>query len=118
MPFVEAGEDTPWRVPDATLQVEPDKILQLKRRLEDRRDAINNVLDQERESLRGIRPPGADPCSEACARGLSENGTQATEVLDRFVQELATTIAAVDEAARTYGLVEEENTTRFRQVHR
>lgn len=121
MPFLEDGIsfEAPGRIgsglPKATLVVQPDQVLHLKRRLEDRRDKIELFMRNERDNLTVVPPPGADPCSREGVEALSQNGQSAMDALDGFVAELTNVIDALDEAARMYGLAEESSTEAFRQ---
>jgi hypothetical protein len=103
-------------LPAATLVVQPDKILQLKARLEARRDAVQDFMREGRENLAIVPPPGGDPASKGGVEALGRNGQSAMEAMDGFVSELSRVIEALDEAARQYGLVEESNAERLRQV--
>lgn len=117
MPFLE-GDEPSGRIgsglPPATLVVAPDKILQLKRRFEDRREKVFAFMLGEAENLLVVPPPGADPCSEAGVEALGQNGQAAMDALQGFVSELTDAIDALEQAAHLYGLVEESNTTAFR----
>lgn len=121
MPFVAAdGSSEPLGpvgsgLPAATMVVHPDKILQLKRRLEDRRDKVSDFLRGELDRLVDVPSPGADPCSKGAAEALGQNGRTAMVALEGFVSELTSAIDALYEAARLYGLVEESNTHQFLQ---
>ena len=121
MPFLQVDETNDplgpvgAALPAATLVVQPDKILQLKRRLETRRDKIREFMTAERENLVNVPPPGTDPCSTRAVEALSQNGRSALDATTGFVVELTNTIDALDEAARLYGLVEESNVDRFQQ---
>ncbi|GGM77163.1 hypothetical protein GCM10012275_54760 [Longimycelium tulufanense] len=119
MPFMAAGPDAAGALPDGgggttKLKVQPDKVLQLKRELEDVRDEVQTFLRNEAEGLKA-RPQGADPVSQDAAKAISENADTAIEVADAYVQRLTAVIDALDQAAKTYGLVEDTNTVDFRQ---
>lgn len=121
MPFIQAGGSSESAeskyidgpIGSATMVVQPDKVLQLKHRFEDRRQKVLDFMRAERDSLGAVPPPGADPCSDGAAEALSLNGQSAMVALDGFVTELTNAIDTLDEAARLYGLVEESNTDRF-----
>ena len=125
MPFLkdEGGTEQPLgeagsTLPAATLVVHPDQVLQLKRRLEDRRDKIVKFIEDERDNLTHVPPPGADPCSARVVQAFGKNGQEALEATQGFVNELNKVIDSLDEAARMYGLVEESNTDTFRGMSR
>ena len=121
MPFLPAGESAEplgqigAGLPAATLVVQPDKVLHLKHRFEDRLAKVSMFMRDERENLVNVPPPGADPCSEGGVKALGRNGQSAIDALDGFINELTNVIDALGEAARTYGLVDESNTDMFRQ---
>ncbi|MGH3859421.1 PE domain-containing protein [Actinokineospora sp.] len=100
------------------MRVEPDKILALKRRFEDRREIVREFIDLKRDALVSVRPPGTDPCSEKTVAALGENGASALDAARGYINELTAVIDSLSEAARTYGLVEDNNAQAFQQVQR
>ncbi|GGM75622.1 hypothetical protein GCM10012275_52900 [Longimycelium tulufanense] len=119
MPFVAAGPGAAGALPDggggtAKLKVQPDRVLDLKRELEDVRDEVRTFLRNEAEGL-WVRPQGADPVSLDAAKTINENAQTAVEVAWAYVERLTNVIDALDHAAKTYGLVEDTNTTNLQQ---
>jgi hypothetical protein len=98
------------------MHVEPDKILALKRRLEDRRDIVFDFIRLNGDALVHVPSPGADPCSEKTVAYLGENGVSALEAAKGYVDQLTAVVDSLADMARTYGLVEDANTSAFRQV--
>jgi hypothetical protein len=119
VPFVQRGGSAePTGVigsglPPATLVVQPDKILFVKRGLEDERDTILTFIRDKGRLLTSVPPPGADPCSEGVAEALSQNGQSALDAAKGYVEELTNIIDSLDETAKAYGLVEESNADKF-----
>ncbi|WP_189054045.1 PE domain-containing protein [Longimycelium tulufanense] len=98
----------------AKLSVRPENVLQLKRELEDVRDEVRDFLLNNREAL-ALRPQGADPVSLDAAKAVKENADTAVDVAETYIQRLASVIDALDQAAKTYGLVEDTNTANLQQ---
>jgi hypothetical protein len=121
MPFLQEGESAEpggeigSGLSPATLIVQPDKILFLKRGLEDERDAILSFITKKGRMLSSVPPPGTDPCSEGVAEALSQNGQAALDAATGYVEELTNIIDALGETAKAYGLVEESNADKFGQ---
>ncbi|MFL6140381.1 MAG: PE domain-containing protein [Labedaea sp.] len=119
MPFLqegapaEPGGEIGSGLPPAKLIVQPDKILFLKRGLEDERDKIRSFINHKGRMLSSVPPPGTDPCSEGLAEALSQNGQAALDAATGYVDELSNIIDALDETAKAYGLVEESNADKF-----
>ena len=121
MPFLQ-GDQTEAPVgpagsalPPATLVVNPDQVLRLKRRLEDCRQQVRDFMRSQKQDLVNVPPPGADPCSARAVGALGRNGQAALDAAQGFVDKLRNVINSLDEAARLYGLTEESNADRLRQ---
>ena len=115
MPFMEgAGEGAPAPNGPVTMQVEPGQILALKARYEAVRDTVRDFLENQRENLRG-RPVADDDVSRDAANTFGENATMAIDVTAKFISELNLSIDQLDQAAKTYNLVEDANTATMRQ---
>lgn len=115
MPFWEEGAESAPPSPAARMVVDPDNIMRLKKRLEDRRQLLRDYLTSKGETLFTGRAPGSDPCSERNAEVFTDNGKAAAEALAGFIEALGATIDSLHASAVAYGLIEEDNTDRFRQ---
>jgi hypothetical protein len=113
MPFVQPGDAPTPASPAGRMLVDPAAILQLKKRLEDRRDILQTYLSRQRGAVFTGRAPGTDPCSEGNAEAFTSNGMAAGEATNGFIEALGATIDSLHETAVAYGLVEEANTDRF-----
>jgi hypothetical protein len=118
MPFVKTGAATAPEPPAGRMVVDPDKVLQLKKRLEDRRQLLRDYLVSKGDAVFVGRPPGADPCSESNADAFTTNGKAAAEATVGFIKALDATITSLHDTAVAYGLVEEANEDRFRREPR
>lgn len=96
----------------ATMVVKPENILALRNDLTEIRDEVQDFLEYE-GPLMFVRPPGADPVSKDGAEAFSQNAESAIEVAYGYVKELTMVIESLNETARAYGLVEENNTDTF-----
>lgn len=96
----------------ATMVVKPENILALRNDLTEIRDKVQSFLQYEGPLMR-ILPPGADPVSKDGAEAFTQNADSAIEAADGYAMELTAVIEALDETARSYGLVEESNTDTF-----
>lgn len=114
MPFVDPGA-TPAPPTTSRMVVDPAKVLQLKQRLEDRRDLLVSYLMGKGDTMFVGRPPGADPCSDSNAEAFTANGKAAAEATSGFIAALDSTIKSLHDTAVAYGLVEEANEDRFRR---
>jgi hypothetical protein len=115
MPFWEEGAEPAPPSPAARMVVDPDNIIRLKQRLEDRRQILRDYLTRKGDALFTGRAPGTDPCSERNAEVFTDNGKAAAEALRGFIKALGATIDSLHASAVAYGLVEEDNTDRFRR---
>jgi hypothetical protein len=108
----EGGGDTAnsqYEAAGPRLVVEPGKILELKRRLEVRREKVHDFLDQKDTVLTTIPAPGGDPCSDEAVKLLATNGAAAVTAARGFAAELDSVIGQLDHIARDYQLLEEKN---------
>jgi hypothetical protein len=115
MPFWEEGAEPAPPSPAARMVVDPDNIMRLKQRLEDRLDILRRYHRAKGEALFTGRAPGTDPCSERNAEVFTDNGKAAAEALGGFIEALDTTVSSLRASAVAYGLVEEDNVDRFRR---
>lgn len=97
----------------ARLIVDPDKVMALKRGIEEEQRRVREWLLANKNRLSSVREPGTDPCSEESVRALGENGKAALVAAEGYVAQLKNVADALSEIARAYGLTEEENTQRF-----
>jgi hypothetical protein len=118
MPFWEPGDEPATAAPASQMLVDPAKILQLKKRLEDRRLILQERLRGSRGAVFVGRAPGTDPRSESNAEAFTSNGQAAAEATNGFIDALSATIESLQSTAAAYGLVEETNTDRFRYMER
>ncbi|MGQ0840445.1 hypothetical protein [Actinokineospora sp.] len=98
------------------MRVEPDKVLALMRRLEARRDIVQEFIRVKRDLLVNVPAPGADPCSERTVAELGKNGLSAIVAAEGYVVQLQAVVEALADMARLYGLVEDVNESAFRWV--
>jgi hypothetical protein len=121
VPFVRGGDSAEPSgqigsgLPPATLVVQPDKILFVKRGFEDERDRIRSFINDKGHLLADVQPPGADPCSEGVVQVLGQNGQSALDAARGYVDELTNIIQSLDDAARICGLAEQANADMFGQ---
>jgi hypothetical protein len=115
MPFWTAETDTPdTGASPSTLRVEPDQVLSLKAEIQSIYDEVTEFLDQ-RAQFMAMRPLGADPVSSETADAFNENTQSAIDAASGYQDALKGVLDALDQAARTYNLVEDTNTQTFRQ---
>jgi hypothetical protein len=117
MPFMASGSggaSAPAPAGPVTMQIEPGQILALKARYEAVRDTIQDFLDSQRENLRG-RSIADDDVSRDAADTFADNATTAVDVTTKFIIELTLSIDQLDQAAKTYNLVEDVNTVTMQQ---
>jgi hypothetical protein len=118
MPFAAMPADGPHApIPgmggSSTMRVQPDKVLALKRELEGVRDDIRDFLQNKGEQLH-VPPMAADPVSGDASKDFTATARTAVRVGWNYVAELSKTIDGLDQAARTYGLVEDTNANALR----
>jgi hypothetical protein len=118
MPFYAAKPDEGSSGPSiggpVTMRVEPDKVLDLKARLEAVHDNVDTFFRQQGDNLRA-RPLAQDDVSVDAANIFAKNADTAIEVGRQFVLELEKTVEQLGEIARTYSLVEDVNRTAMQQ---
>lgn len=101
----------------STLRVAPDQVLQLKAELQSIYDEVRDFLRSKAPAMT-MRPLGADPVSSETAEAFNENTRAAVDTARGYLDELTRVLDALDQAAKTYNLVEDTNTQAFRQVLR
>jgi hypothetical protein len=116
MPFMASGggAGAPASAGPVTMQVEPGQILALKARYEAVRDTVRDFLENQRENLRG-RPVADDDVSRDAASTFADNAAMAIDVTAKFISQLNLSIDQLDQAVKTYNLVEDVNTVTMQQ---
>jgi hypothetical protein len=98
----------------STLRVDPGQVLQLKAELQPIHDEVEKFLNNKAPSML-MRPLGADPVSSDTADAFNENTQAAIDAAFGYLNELKSVLATLDQAVKTYNLVEDTNTQTFRQ---
>jgi ribosome biogenesis protein Tsr3 len=111
MPFNLTGETDASM---STLRVEPDQVLRLKAELQPIYDEVNEFLKTKAPAMI-MRPLGTDPVSSETAQAFNENAQTAIDAAWGYLDELENVLNALDQAVKTYNLVEDTNTQTFRQ---
>jgi hypothetical protein len=107
------GGDGPGR-----MVVDPDKLMQLKKGIEDEADRVRGWLFANGERLFKIDPPGKDPCSQDTMPIMAQNGQSALSKVDTYVDRLMMVSEKLHESAVAYGVTEDHNAATFRQEPR
>ncbi len=97
------------------LRVAPEQVLSLKAKLQPIHDEVAEFL-QVRAQAMMMEPLGADPVSIDTAQAFNENAQAAIDAAQGFLTQLEGVLSALDQAAKTYNLVEDTNAQAFRQV--
>ena len=123
MPFLQEGgsaesDYAAAPLPAAQLIVDPDKVLLLKRGVEEERDRVRGWISRNRTRLNSVDPPGADPCSKETAKILAQNGEAALDAASGYVAQLQKMAQALDDIAKAYKLTEDHNTRRLERKPR
>jgi len=113
MPFNVTGE-TSGGPSTSTLRVEPDQVLQLKAELQPIHDEVEEFLNTKAPAM-VMQPLGADPVSRETAHAFNENAQAAVDAAFGYLNALKGVLGALDQAAKTYNLVEDTNAQTFRQ---
>lgn len=115
MPFWTGETDTPGTGPStSTLRVEPEQVLELKAELQAIHTEVEEFLYGSGRAMT-MRPLGADPVSSETAQAFNENTQAAVDAAFGYLEALEGILNALDQAAKTYNLVEDANTMAFRQ---
>jgi hypothetical protein len=115
MPFRPGGTDTGPTT--STLRVDPAQVLHLKAELQPIYDEARDFLRSKAPAMM-MRPLGADLVSSETADAFNENCQAAIDASRGYLDELKGVLDALDQAARTYDLIEDTNTQAFRQALR
>ena len=99
----------------ARMIVAPEKLLHLKQGLENERDHIRDWLQTNWMDLTAVDPPGSDPCSKDTMFWMSQNGQDAVDATNAYLDRLTAIIDNLHDNAVSYGLIEDDNTNLFRQ---
>lgn len=114
MPFWTGDTAKPDTGP-STLRVEPAQVLKLKNELQDIYDEVEEFVTTKAHSMT-MQPLGADPVSSDAARTFNENSQAAANATVGYLNELQAVLDALDQAAKTYNLTEDNHAQSFRQV--
>ncbi|MBP2334577.1 hypothetical protein JOF41_000755 [Saccharothrix coeruleofusca] len=119
MPFLASGDagGTASTASGVTMQVEPGRILALKARYTAVRNMIQDFLDGQEYNLIA-KPLADDEVSKDAAGVFAENATAAIDVTRHFIDELNLNIDQLDQAAKTYNLVDDANHNTMQQQNR
>lgn len=98
----------------STLRVEPGQVLQLKAELQTIHNDVEDFLNTKAPGMT-MRPLGADPVSRETAQAFNENTQAAVDAAFGYLNALKGVLGALDQAAKTYDLVEDNNAQTFRQ---
>jgi hypothetical protein len=98
----------------STLRVEPDQVLQLKAELQPIYDEVRDFLRSKAPAM-AMRPLGADPVSSETAEIFNKNAQTAVDAARGYLDELKGVLDALDQAVKTYNLVEDTSAQTFRQ---
>ena len=112
MPFWTGGTDTGPST--SALRVDPAQVLQLKGELQPIYDEVDLFLQNYGQSM-VMRPLGADAVSRETAESFNENAQAAIGAARGFMDQLRAVLEALDQAVKTYNLVEDTNVRSFRQ---
>ena len=99
-----------------TMQVEPERLLDLIQRYKDVHKSIQSFLHGQGDALRA-RPLADDEVSGDAAAVFTAHSTLALGVTEKFLVALNVNIEQLLAAARTYGLVEDDNADVMRGLH-
>lgn len=107
----------PFNTPDtgpsnSTLRVDPDQVLALKADLQPIHDEVEKFLNTNGRMM-AMRPLGADPVSRETADAFNENAQAAVEAAWGYLNEIAGVLEALDQAVKTYNLVEDTTEQTF-----
>lgn len=114
MPFWTGDTARPDTGP-STLRVEPDQVIRLKNELQPIYDEVDEFLWARAPSM-AMKALGADPVSSDAAEAFNENAQAAVDAARGYLNELKAVLDALDQAAKTYSLTEDERAQTFRQV--
>jgi PE family len=98
----------------STLRVEPDQVLRLKAELQPIHDEVEEFLNTKAPAMT-MRPLGADPVSSETAQTFNDNAQAAIHAARGYRNALADVLDGLDQAVKTYNLVEDTTAQTFRQ---
>lgn len=113
MPFDLAGVNDA-AASTSTLRVEPAQVLQLRAELQLIHTAVEDFLYNKGRNM-AMQPLGADPVSFEAADVFNENAKSALDATFGYLGQLQGVLNSLDQAVKTYNLVEDANTQTFRQ---
>lgn len=116
MPFNWADE-TNTGPSTSTLRVEPDQVLHLKAELQGIHDEVEEFLNTKGRAM-AMQPLGADPVSYETAYAFNQNAQSALDAAWGYMAELQNVLGALDQAAKTYNLVEDTNAADAEAIRR
>jgi PE family protein len=113
--YVDLESDNQRKGPNATLNVDPEKLTQIQQGLEAEAERIQTWIRDNHRALSTVDAAGEDDCSRHMAGDLSKTGGDAIEAAQTYVERLQTAAVKLKESAKAYQLDEEHNATNFRQ---
>ena len=111
--FIDTGADD--SAGTGRMIVDPDKLTQLKKGIEDESALVRKWLNANADALTMIDAPGHDPCSVDTMGVMGQNGQTAIEKADAYVARLRMVAEKLHESAVAYGATEDDNAAAFRQ---
>jgi predicted esterase len=111
--FIDTGADD--SAGTGRMIVDPDKLTQLKKGIEDEADLIREWLMANVERLTSIDPPGEDPCSRDTMGVMGQTGQTAIDKSQAYINRLTTVAEKLHESAVAYGVTEDNNAAAFRK---
>ena len=97
------------------MYVDPAKLMQLKKGIEDETDRVRRWLDTNLDRLGHIDPPGKDPCSLDAMDVMGQNGLTAVRKGTAYVARLMMVAEKLHESAVAYGVTEDHNAAGFQR---
>ena len=99
----------------STLRVDPAQVLRLKAELQPIHDEVDRFLQHYGQAM-VMRPLGADAVSRETAIAFNENARAALDAARGYMDQLKGVLDALDQAVKTYNLVEDTNVRSFPQA--
>ena len=111
--FIDTGADS--SAGTGRMIVDPTKLMQLKKGIDDESKRVRDWLDTNGERLFDIDPPGHDPCSRDTMPIMAQNGQTAIDKCQAYVARLMMVAEKLHESAVAYGVTEDHSAAAFRR---
>jgi PE family protein len=114
--YVDLESDNQRKGPNATLNVDPEKLTQIQQGFEAEVERIRTWIREHSDPLINVTSPGEDDCSQHMMNDLVKSGTSALDAARTYAQRLETAALKLADSVKAYQASDDANAANLRQV--